>query len=318
MRNRFLIYIIFLSLFTILPNSQASAQFGGLGKILKDKAGIKMPSLNKKKRPITTNIKDAVYGDPTQDGFTPPTPVQQLTSLDRTPYGGFILKAGYYEMMAQSYCLKAGTHGPGGGDGYLYGPLKGKAETIVQNILQNSVAHPEIPQRDIQLLLWAIMARAKYETLQPNVQLAATTLLDPDQVAKLRTNALSILNSRQMRRLLGKASPSLRNVLQAEANMRRTFSRPNATYAEFERIAVLAGDVGLGAGSKEIPVGRWSLHPDGYYIRYIPSGYSKTTVQIWVPANSDGIDEIYDPAVHVAVPGNTSRQRLGQSGRLKG
>lgn len=315
MRHNISLFLLLAALLIALPSNQAHAQFGGFGKVLKDK--VKVPNLNSKERPITTSIEDAVYGAPNQDGFTPPVPAQQLASLNRSTNGGFILKAGYYEMMAQSYCLKAGTYGPGGGNGYIYGPLKGKAEDIVRTILENSVAHPEITQRDIQLLLWAIMARAKYESLQQNVQNAAITLLSPEQVKTLKSSALSILNSRQMRRLIGKASPDLRKALQAEADMRRAFARPNATYAEFERIAVLFGDVGLGVGSQEIPSGRWSLHPDGYYIRYIPSGYSKTIVQIWLPEGSEGIGKEYNPAIHVAVPGNTSRQRLGQSGRLK-
>ena len=71
----------------------------------------------------------------------------------------------------------------------------------------------------------------------------------------------------------------------------------------------------MGAGSQEVPSGRWSLHPDGYYVRYLPQGYSHTLVQIWVPQGAPAVGKEFDPATHVAVPGNTSRQRLGQSGR---
>jgi hypothetical protein len=49
-------------------------------------------------------------------------------TLQRTPNGGFVVQYGYYTLQTQSYCLKAGTHGPGGGDGYLYAPPKGPAE----------------------------------------------------------------------------------------------------------------------------------------------------------------------------------------------
>jgi hypothetical protein len=44
-------------------------------------------------------------------------------------------------------------------------------------------------------------------------------------------------------------------------------------------------------------------------------GYSYTVVQIWVPEDSPAVGESYDPALHIAVPGDTSRQRLIQSGR---
>ena len=64
-----------------------------------------------------------------------------------------------------------------------------------------------------------------------------------------------------------------------------------------------------------MPSGRWSLHPDGYYVRYIPSGYSSTRTEIWVPEGSPAVGKEYDPATHIAVPGNTSRQRLIQSAR---
>ena len=73
--------------------------------------------------------------------------------------------------------------------------------------------------------------------------------------------------------------------------------------------------VPMGPGSQDIPSGRWSLHPDGYYIRYVPQGYSHTVVGIWVPQGSPAVGKEYDPATHIAVPGNTSRQRLIQSGR---
>jgi hypothetical protein len=82
-----------------------------------------------------------------------------------------------------------------------------------------------------------------------------------------------------------------------------------------ERVAVLSGAVPMGPGSQDIPSGRWSLHPDGYYIRYVPQGYSHTVVGIWVPQGSPAVGKEYDPATHIAVPGNTSRQRLIQSGR---
>jgi hypothetical protein len=82
-----------------------------------------------------------------------------------------------------------------------------------------------------------------------------------------------------------------------------------------ERVAVLSGAVPMGPGSQNVPSGRWSNHPDGYHIRYIPAAYSRTRVEIWVPQGSPAAGKEFDPAAHIAVPGNTSRQRLIQSGR---
>ena len=50
-------------------------------------------------------------------------------------------------------------------------------------------------------------------------------------------------------------------------------------------------------------------------MRYLPYGYTNTLVQIWVPQGSPAVGKEYDPATHIAVPGNTARQRLIQSGR---
>lgn len=290
----------------------AQAQFGGLGKLAK-KVGIGMPSLQK--APITTSLPDARWGDPSQDGFTPRQPKRQLTTLQRTPSGGFVLQPGYYEFHDQSYCLQAGTHGPGGGDGYLFGPTKGPAEDAVMTVVRNSVAHPEIDQHQIQTLLWAIIARARFEDLSHEHQAVAAQLLTPRQLASLNRNALDMLSRGPIADNLPRG---LRDILQAEADLRRMLAMPGTSFAELERVAVLSGMAGVGEGSQDVPNGRWSRHPDGYMIRYLPSGYSNTVVQIWVEPGSPAVGAEYDPAEHIAVPGNTNRQRLIQSGRAYG
>jgi hypothetical protein len=268
--------------------------------------------------PVSTNIKDAIYGDANKDTFKPPVAVSSMMGLARSDKGGFVLKSGYFEMVDQSYCLHAGTYGPGGGDGYLYAPVKGSAQEAVTAILQNSVAHPDIDQRNIQLLLWAIVSRAKFEDLNTELKIVASQLLSKKQIASLNRNALSVLTSPELSRVTGGLPAPVRQVLQAEADMRRMLSAPGLVYADMERAAVLAGKAPMGEGSVQTPSNRWSKHPDGYYIRFIPSGYSHTLVQIWVEQGSVAIGRIYNPATHIAVPGNTSRQRLAQSGRVYG
>jgi hypothetical protein len=291
-------------------------------KALPSLGGLKLPqmpglgSLTEGKLPISTNIKDAIYGDSAKDNFRPGR-AAALSTLPRDPNGGFVLAAGYYQMTVQSYCLHAGTHGPGGGDGYLYASVKGAATEAVIAILQNSLAHLDIAQHDIQMLLWAIVSRAKFEDLNNQLKIVAGRLLTQKQLAALNRNALSVLTSPAMSRAMGGAPPFLRQVFQAEADMRRLVSAPSLAYADMERVAVLAGAAPLGEGSVETPSGRWSLHPDGYWVRYIPSGYSTTLVQIWVAAGSAAVGRVCDLATHIAVPGNTSRQRLAQSARIK-
>lgn len=294
-----------------LGAAPAHAQFGGLGG-LAGRLGVRNPLAGD--APITTSLSDARWGDPSKDGFTPREAQRSLLTLQRTPNGGFVLRPGYYQMSVQSYCLKAGTHGPGGGEGYLYAPPKGPAEDAVMSIVRNSVSHPEIRQQDIQQLLWAIIARAKFEDLSSELKAVAARLLTPRQLAALNRNALDVLTGPAAQRLLGGLPAPLRAVAQAEASLRQMLTA-GGSYADMERAAVLAGMAPEGPGSQDVPSGRWSAHPDGYYVRYLPSAYYNTVVEIWVPQGSPAAGREFDPATHIAVPGNTARQRLIQSGR---
>lgn len=303
------------SLVTLTAATSASAQLGGLGG-LGDKLKKKLPgNLLGSNDPITTSLPDAKWGDAEYDNFTPREAPRSLMTLQRTPNAGFVLQPGYYKLTVQSYCLKAGTHGPGGGDGYLYAPPRGPAEDAVMTIVRNSVNRPEIPQNKIQQLLWAIIARAKFEDLQGEMKAVASQLLTPRQLAGLNRSALDVLHGNALTDALGGVPEPLRQIAQAEAQLRQMLTTPGASFAEMERVAVLTGNAPLGAGSQQIPSGRWSRHPDGYYVRYLPYGYSSTDVNLWVQQSSPAVGKEFDPATHIAVPGNTARQRLIQSGR---
>ncbi|HVK39631.1 MAG TPA: hypothetical protein VNA88_13930 [Candidatus Kapabacteria bacterium] len=303
-------------LFFVASSSALRAQFGDiLGEVGKE-ALKGTSSLLEGEPPITTSLDDAKFADPTRDAFTP-APIRSLAELQRTPNGGFVLQPGAWAMQSQSYCLKAGTHGPGGGDGYLYAPPLGPADEIVMTIVRNSVNRPSIAQSSIQQLLWAIIARAKFEDLQTELKATASQLLTPRQLAELNRNALDLVPGPVLDEALDAVPAPLRAIYEAEAELRRMLTSSDGTFADMERVAVLAGAAPLGEGSVEVPSGRWSLHPDGYYVRYIPSGYSSTRVEIWVPQGSPAVGKEFDPATHIAVPGNTARQRLIQSGRVR-
>ncbi len=183
--------------------------------------------------------------------------------------------------------------------------------------MTNSVAHPEIEQHDIQLILWAIIARTKISELPSNLKAVAGQLLTPKQIADLNGGAMEFLADEAMKRGLVNEPPIVRRVMEAENQLRSRLTAPNASYAEMERIAVLAGEAAPGEGSRtNVPVGRWSLHPDGYYVRYLPSNYTRTRLEVYVPAGSKAIGKEFNPATHIAVPCDTGRQRLIQSGRL--
>lgn len=334
--GRLIALVLLLGFSTV---TSLSAQIGDLRNRARE-AAQRLPNTSKLLEgdpPITTNLRDATWAVDSLDNFQPhdvsnfrgragvisgipvdsldSMPLRSLLELQRTPNGGFVLQPGYWEMHTQSYCLHAGTYGPGGGDGYLYAPPKGTAEDAVVSILRNSASRPEVPQSLIQQLLWATIARAKFEDLRGDLKAVATQLLTPQQLAMLNRNALDLLPGPALQQALARAPAPVRMVLEAEAELRRMLTTADATFEQMERAAVLAGAAPRGEGSREVASGRWSQHPDGYFVRYLPQGYSYTVTQIWVPKGSRAVGKEYDPATHIAVPGNTARQRLIQSGR---
>lgn len=262
---------------------------------------------------ITTSLPDAKWEVKDRDNFNPET--KDLFSLALTPEGSFVLQAGGWAGVVQSYCLKAGTHGPGGGDGYLYAPVKGPFEGAVSAVGRNSVAHPEIPQRTIQLLLWAMIARTKFMDLPRELQATAAKLLTSKQISDINGGALGFLTDDRLGGAIIKEPPLVRQALEAENRLRGMLTNPASTFEQMEAVAVLTGTVERGKGSRDVPYSRWSLHPDGYYVRYQPSGYSTTKLEVYVPEGSKAIGKKFDPASQIAVPGNTARQRLLQTAR---
>jgi hypothetical protein len=317
--------------------TEAAAQIGNIRNRLPTPGLPNVSRMLEGDPPVSTSLSDARFAVDSLDSFHPHdvsnyrarggviagipvdslenAPLRSLLELERTPTGGFVLQPGYWELHTQSYCLHAGTHGPGGGDGYLYAPPRGTAEEQVVAILQNSVHQPDIAQHDIQTLLWAIVARAKFEDLSPQHKVIAARLLDQRQLATLNRNALDLIPGPALTAALQRMPPLVRQVYEAEASLRQMLVNPATTFDQLERTAVLAGLAPVGPGSREVASGRWSRHPDGYYVRYAPQGYSYTVTQIWVPKGSEAVGREYDAAKHIAVPGNTARQRLIQSGR---
>ncbi|RUT02250.1 hypothetical protein DSM106972_063250 [Dulcicalothrix desertica PCC 7102] len=254
-----------------------------------------------------------------------------LTELPRSSKGGFLLRPGLFELFVQSYCLKAGTHGPSKGNGYLYAALKGSKAGIVRKILQNSARYPEIKQEDIQMLLWAITARTKISDTRPEIQQVAVKLLTSDEIFKLNGGTLGLIPKQAFVQATAHLPPVVQQVLQAEARIREMLtSTAGTTYQQLEQIAVLVGEPKKDGPT--ISPEQWSLHPQGFYVRYLPTGYNKTLIQLYVPDNfkvkaanknqpdktlliAQNNDAGYNPAGDVAVPGDTGRQRLGMSGR---
>lgn len=293
----------------------------------------------KGEEPVSTSFKDTKNEVVLPDSFSPKT-VKSLFSLPIGPGGGFLLQPGAYEAVVQSFCLHAGAHGPSKGDGYLYAPLKGSKEAVIRSLLRGIVKHPEIPQHNVQSLIWAIEARAKLIELSPELQQAAFALLTKKQIWDMNGGALGLVPDSVLDRALNSVPPEARRIFELQAELRRKLADPNTTFAEIERIAVLAGPAPQ--DGPVIPSGRWSAHPGGFFVRYLPDGYSQTRLVVYVPeprqngsiapsrlegvqysflesagmsATPAGLVPVeYDPSADVAVPANTGAQRLGLSG----
>lgn len=279
---------LFAKVFLVLGFIIGFAQLPKLPKIpdLGDKI-LGIDKILEGKPPITTSLSDAVTDIEFLDDFDPQELIP-MNSLPRTAEGGFILvRPGLYAYNCQSYCLKAGTHLPAKGAGHLYAPLKGPQAQVVQKILRGSYAHNEISQRNIQVLLWAIIARTKISDMPREMQLTAAKLLTPKEIFDLNGGALALIPDDMMSKAFEKVPEPGRTILEAEAKLRTMFTRTSASYEELERVAVIPGVAPTHDDDREVPAGRWSYHPDGFFIRYFPSGYAQTEIQLSVPEPFD-------------------------------
>lgn len=246
-----------------------------------------MGDFTKEKPAITTSLKDAVTEVPFLDDFNP-TDFAPMTRLPRGPNKGFILdRPGLFELHAQSYCLHAGAYAPGKGDGYVYAPISGPRAGVIRRIAQQSVVHPEIDQHDVQTLIWAILARTKISDMSAEMQKVATTLLTDKDITELNGGALGAIPDELMDKLMGKVSDAMRPLFEAESKIRSMLTTAGSSFEDLEKVAVLTGDPEPGEGSREIPEGRWSYSSDGYFVRYSPSSYSDTLIQLYVPEAFD-------------------------------
>ncbi|HPW17109.1 MAG TPA: hypothetical protein PLP83_01875 [Candidatus Aminicenantes bacterium] len=273
--------------FLMFPAKPVEAQM----KIPKDKIKIpikapRVPDLDKmlqEEPPISTALGDVAYDIPFLDDYDPDQGAF-MTFLPVTPRAGFPLLPGLWEGQFQSYCLRAGTCAPGAGDGYAHAPLKGKQADIVANVLKSSVFHPEIDQEDVQLLLWAIISRSKLSDCGKDMQRVAKALMTTKEYDRLNGGALGKIPEPVLNAAMQKLPSQAREVFQAEARLREMLAGAvPAPYHEVERAALRVGEILAPPDSRVIPGGRWSYEPDGYFIRYFPSSYATTRIQIQVP-----------------------------------
>lgn len=305
----------FILLFTLTALS-ANAQFGKLKDAINSGASALLNNKQLKllqNQPITTNFDDCNKTETLPVNFGADSVKKELCNQNSgyTATEGFLLKPGFYTGTFKSFCLQAGTYGPDKGNGYLYAPLAGPKEKIARKLIANWEQHPEIEQHTVQLLLWAIVAKTNFSKLSPDLQLAAAKLLNDNDVSALSNTIMDYLSSEAMSKLTSNLPEPAKTIVEIENKIRGLMYQTNASYDQIESLAMRAG---IAPVNTEYPNGIWGLHPDGYYIKYLPESYSKTKVVIYVPQKVGSIH--YLPVGDVAVPATRSCQRLGQSNLL--
>lgn len=263
---------------------------------------------------ITTSFEDVDRTGAKMPDFQANVTPQPLYLLPKAPEGGFVLCEGLFEMTNKSYCLKAGTFAPSKGDGYMYAPTLGPKKDLVISILKNAEKHPEIHQHDIQVLLWAIIARTRFADMSGQIKITAVTLLSTVELTHLEGGAFGVLPSSVVNKAKSKLPEDIQSVFEAENNIRKMVASGNYSYAEMEKYAIIAG---MAPPRSDVPSGIWTLHPKGYYLRYFPQGYAITRMQIYVPKelmiSYKDTPLIYDATNDIACPANTGSQRLAQT-----
>ncbi len=203
-----------------------------------------------------------------------------MEKLDRTPGGGYKIPYGAYEGWLKTYCLGIGLRVAEDGHGARFGKWSGSRVDMIERILTGARVHTDIPDDDIQSLLWAILAEVKPQYFGPKVMTAAKRLLRPEDLARLQSGALDELPEQLVQQAAAKMPPEIRALYQAEARLRKLMMRGNREYSQLERIAVPSG---RSKPSRVLPEGRWSYHPNGFMIRMRSFGFSSAHIQIFRP-----------------------------------
>ena len=241
-----------------------------------------------------------------QPEITPGQIPQSLMDLPQTQFGGFVLKAGFYEADFKTYCLQPGTPDPRQGDAYVQGPISGYRKDIVESVLMNSRDQKDIEQRNIQLLLWSIVTGSNFNNLSYSVQNDAARLLTPKQIFQLKGGVVGMI----------KEVSYTTGVLNSNNAIKTLFETGINSYDAYEKIAVRHEQSQI--IKRGVKYDQWYKQKENYYIRFIPESYKKVKIQVYVP--NDLLDAenklhgeyvVFDPTGQQGIPTFTNAQRLG-------
>ncbi len=310
--KRFIVAMLLVVL--VVPcSAQFDIKIPGPGDLEID---IKIPGLSKILRAepaLGTSIEDALTGVAFLDDYDPAVLIP-MVEAPRVSDAGFALAPGAWYASMESYCLHAGVHGPSSGEGYLWAPLKGPLADEITDIMRNAALHPEVPQRDIQVLVWGLLARTKISDMSDPLRQAARALLTSKQIRGLNGGALSRIPEKLFNRAFGELPPAVRDIMEAEARIRNMISGEISDFDAIEGIAVVPGDPPFDPNAAYLPRGRWSYVPGGFFTRYLPDGYDRTDTTVVVPAQvtyqQDALGTVSRPATMTRSPRPPSRATL--------
>ena len=260
MKKLALLVVIAISLSACLPQENSSG--GNIGNIL--------PAFQTfGSTAVTTSLDDALKIETWID----------VSDIEPETVNIDLSKAGYYRYDTRSYCLHAGKHGASSGDGYLIAPLKGRQANLIATIVNNSHKHKEIPQTDIQRIIWAIESGTSLLDFSGEQAIAISVLSNPKDLAQYELDVQTNLNSLNS---IGRAllPPEVRQALDYYNEFKTILTDANSSYEDIEKLAVLSGFVEAGPNSQEIQAGNWAKIAENTFMRSYPQTYKKTTVEI--------------------------------------
>jgi hypothetical protein len=221
---------------------------------------------------VKTQINDAYPIATWLDGLDESLVPKESSSFDLAP--------GYYRMRIQSYCLKAGSYTPAPEEGHLMAPMLGSKTELIQGILQRSAQHPEIPQQDIQRLLWSIESGVSFSDLPSEMQLRVRPLLESDEIRKMSIDWVKIAKLAAIHTFPEETT----RILDLYEEMREKLLYVNVSLQVIEQIALLTGKAPIGPGSRTISPRRWTYVADGFYASTVPENYSTSVIEVLHPA----------------------------------
>ncbi|PKA84609.1 CubicO group peptidase (beta-lactamase class C family) [Ulvibacter sp. MAR_2010_11] len=296
--------LLFIGIISFAYSSEAQI-LKKIKEIKDDVAAVTIDKLSKD--PITTSFSDVDKTRYLDDSFGNDVSYSSFFEQPFKEETGFLLQPGFYEGNFQSFCIKVGTVMPGRGNGRFYAPLRGPKADILETIINAYEKDSQITQREVQILLWAIIAKTDFYKMKGEAKILALKLLSEEQIARLSKGALSELTRNQLKRLAYK-SKTTRDILLAENTLRGKYYKGYSSYKDFEDIAMVAGVEPVIQGFDK---GRWTKHPDGFFIRYYTASYHGTKTQIYIP-DELGVQN-FNPRNAVAVPAGYGQRLLQTS-----